>query len=202
MTPKKIGQPGSVAAMDAAPVAAGRPRDAALDDRITAAALLVLRARGPEGVTMEAVAEHARCAKTSIYRRYRNSTEVLAAALAGLAHAAPPVQAGGSPREQLVGALEHFRSGVEHEVGLRTVAALLSDPGSDFARLMREQLLTPRLQVVVDLVRQAVQAGELPARVVPHALVYGMAGSYFARMALVGHVDPSWAQETVDQLLR
>jgi AcrR family transcriptional regulator len=188
--------------MDDAPAAAGRPRDAALDDRITAAALAVLRARGPEGVTVEAVAEHARCAKTSIYRRYRNSTEILAAALSGLARGIPPTQPGGSPRRQLVAALEQFRSGVEQEIGLRTVAAVLSDPASDFAQLMREQLLTPRLQVVADLVGEAVAVGELPATTVPDALVYGMAGSYFARLTLTGHVDPSWAQETVDQLPR
>ena len=57
------------------------------DERITAAALELLRAKGPKAVTVEAVAARADVAKTTIYRRYRDRQEMLAAAL-DIAHAA------------------------------------------------------------------------------------------------------------------
>ncbi len=45
------------------------------DERITAAALDLLRAKGPKAVTVEAVAARADVAKTTIYRRYRDRQE-------------------------------------------------------------------------------------------------------------------------------
>ena len=41
------------------------------DERITAAALDLLRTQGPAAVTVEAVAARSGVAKTTIYRRYR-----------------------------------------------------------------------------------------------------------------------------------
>lgn len=191
---------GTVAVVDSVPATAGRPRDADLDERITTAALSVLRFRGPEGVTVEAVADQAQCGKTSIYRRYRNSNAILTAALARLAHSLPPANTDLSPRQQLVDALEQFRSGIEDEIGLRGVAALLYDPDSEFALIMRQQLLSPRVQVVLDLVRRAALGGELPETIDAQAVVHCLAGSYFAELALTGHVSRSWAHHTVNQL--
>lgn len=179
----------------------GRPRDSALDTRIRSAALEVLRARGPDGVTVEAVAELAGCGKTSIYRRYRNSADMLAAALAGLAHSPRSKDVDLTWRQELVAALEQFRVGVEQQVGLRGVASMLYDPGSEFSELMRHRLLKPRLRVVADLLCSAADTGEV-RRSDAEALVFGLAGSYFARLVVTGHVGPSWAQETVDELTR
>ena len=188
--------------MTSAPTAAGRPRDDALDARIATAALAVLRVRGVEGFTVEAIAEQARCGKTSIYRRYRNSDEILGAVLAGLAGSADERvrSAEGSLREQLVAALDGFRTGVEQEIGLRGVASLLYDPGSPFAALLRQHLLVPRLRALAELLQRGMDSGELRVITNAEAQVYAMAGSYFARLAVVGHVEDDWARRTVDQL--
>src|SRR3984893_15202315 len=60
------------------------------DERITATALDLLRAKGPRAVTVEAVAARAGVAKTTIYRRYRDREDMLAAALTSLARPTPP----------------------------------------------------------------------------------------------------------------
>jgi len=188
--------------MTAAPTSAGRPRDDALDDRIAAAALSVLRVRGFEGFTVEAIAEQARCGKTSIYRRFRNRDEILAAVLAGLAGSADERMRSTEDglREQLVTALEGFRAGVEEDIGLRGVASLLYDPGSPFADLLRQHLMVPRVRALTGLLQRGIDAGELALRADPEAHVYAMAGSYFARLAVVGRVEDDWARRTVDQL--
>lgn len=179
----------------------GRPRDVELDGRIRAAALVVLRSRGPEGVTVEAVADAAQCGKTSIYRRYRNSADILAAALAELAHSADLSLAGGAGAQRLVAALEQFRVGVEEQIGFRGVASMLSEPQSPFAQLVRRHLLEPRLRAVVDLLNGCTSVGPLQ-RTDAEALVYALAGSYLARLLVSGHVEPGWAQATIAQLAR
>ena len=50
----------------------GRPRDPATDSAILTSTLAVLGERGVTGTTVDAVAEQAGVAKTTIYRRYRD----------------------------------------------------------------------------------------------------------------------------------
>ena len=67
------------------------PNPVTRDQRITAAALELLRTKGPKAVTVEAVALLADVAKTTVYRRYRDRQEMLTAALASLTQPpAPP----------------------------------------------------------------------------------------------------------------
>ncbi|SRR6056297_836009 len=57
----------------------GRPADPAKDREILAAGRALLFGRGPEAVTMEAVARRAGVAKPTLYRRYGNRDELIAA---------------------------------------------------------------------------------------------------------------------------
>jgi len=57
----------------------GRPIDASKDREILAAGRALLFEQGPQAVTMEAVARKAGVAKPTLYRRYANRDELLAA---------------------------------------------------------------------------------------------------------------------------
>ena len=57
----------------------GRPIDHSKDRDILAAGRALLFEQGPQAVTMEAVARHAGVAKPTLYRRYANRDELLAA---------------------------------------------------------------------------------------------------------------------------
>ncbi len=57
----------------------GRPSDPRKDRAILAAGRTLLFQRGPQSVTMEAVARHAGVSKPTLYRRYANRDELLAA---------------------------------------------------------------------------------------------------------------------------
>ena len=80
----------------------GRPRQADLDQRLESAVLALLHDGGPSIVTVEAVANKAGVAKTSIYRRYANRGELLTAARADRA---PGGRAGGVEERSGVGAI-------------------------------------------------------------------------------------------------
>ena len=63
------------------PTAAGRPRDPTVDERISRAALLLLRENGPHAVHIDAVAARSGVARTTIYRRFRDRGALLTATL-------------------------------------------------------------------------------------------------------------------------
>lgn len=63
----------------------GRPRREGADDEILAVALAMLREQGYGSLTVDAVAERAGVAKTTVYRRWPSKGALVAAAIAPLA---------------------------------------------------------------------------------------------------------------------
>lgn len=63
----------------------GRPRREGADDEILAVALAMLREQGYGALTVDAVAERAGVAKTTVYRRWPSKGALVAAAIAPLA---------------------------------------------------------------------------------------------------------------------
>src|SRR5438128_36256 len=59
----------------------GRPRRAGADEEILTVALAMLREKGYRDLTVDAVAERARVAKTTVYRRWPSKGALIAAAL-------------------------------------------------------------------------------------------------------------------------
>lgn len=62
----------------------GRPRREGADDEILAVALEMLRESGYGALTVDAVAEHAGVAKTTVYRRWPSKSALVTAAVAPL----------------------------------------------------------------------------------------------------------------------
>ena len=63
----------------------GRPRREGADDEILAVTLEMLREGGYGALTVDAVAEHAGVAKTTLYRRWPSKSALVAAAIAPFA---------------------------------------------------------------------------------------------------------------------
>ncbi|HVR38947.1 MAG TPA: helix-turn-helix domain-containing protein [Thermoanaerobaculia bacterium] len=62
----------------------GRPRREGADEEILAVALQMLRESGHRALTVDAVAERAGVAKTTVYRRWPTKSALIAAAIAPL----------------------------------------------------------------------------------------------------------------------
>lgn len=170
---------------------AGRPRSRDVDRRVLEATLAVVRERGPDAVTIEAVAEASGSAKTTIYRRYRNRDELLAAALDSLVTEVSTAQTG-TNEERLAAMLDSFRRGVEEQIGLPAVGRLLAGDDAAFARTLRRRVLQPRLTALAAVVADAQVAGEVRSDADPTEVVLAVAGSYFAEMIITGEVGSDW----------
>ncbi|MFG2497875.1 TetR/AcrR family transcriptional regulator [Streptomyces sp. NPDC048441] len=167
---------------------------------IVAAALQLLRERGPKGVTVEAVAQYSGSAKTTIYRRYKNRYELLRASLS-FVEDMPEPSAELPVRQRVAQLLGQFRIGLEEVVGLRALAALLhGDEDPEFTRAFREGVLRPRLDVLLRTLQAGVDDGELRADVDYETVVSMMAGSYMARTALQGSAPADWAATVLDTI--
>jgi AcrR family transcriptional regulator len=169
------------------------------DERISAAALDLLRTKGPAAVTVEAVAARSGVAKTTIYRRYRNRNDMLTAALASITEPPPPT----NPSE-LVPVVEwlveqSYRA-VHDGIGAGGLAALLTDENRDYTQLLRSIVHQHRAalaSVIRDAMNNQVVRGDIDVETVMDCI----AGAYLAELARSGSVAPRWTERVLRTML-
>lgn len=124
----------------------GRPRSVAIDLAILDATATELIQRGFLGLTMEAVAARAGVAKTTLYRRWPNTTELALEAMNSFEEevADPP---DGSVREQLLWQLERMRRKWNNPRYSAIMRRVLADGTSEPALYLRsrDRLVGPHL---------------------------------------------------------
>jgi AcrR family transcriptional regulator len=168
------------------------------DERITTAALDLLRTKGPRAVTVEAVAARAEVAKTTIYRRYRDREDMLAAALTSLTQPTPPAD-----RSALLPILQWLvqqsLNAIEAGIGVGGVAALLTGEDPDFTELIRSLLVEHR-GALANVVRDASLGYEVREDLDVETLLDCIVGAYLAERARSGVVQPGWAKRVLHTL--
>jgi AcrR family transcriptional regulator len=119
----------------------GRPRRSDIDRLALEHALALLEERGYDGLRMKDVAESAGIGLGGLYRRWAGKEELVMAALRAdmSQHEA---QDTGDPLVELTAAVERIIAAVPRGLG-RLVAACLSEPDSELARVARQAKLTP-----------------------------------------------------------
>jgi AcrR family transcriptional regulator len=143
--------------------AARTPRHPEVDARIFAAALDILRGRGPLAVSVESVAAASGVAKTTIYRRYENRESLLTAAITSAATTVEFPQ-GLTAQDSLRWVLRHARDTIEHVVGRGTVAAVIMNEDPQFTGLLLGMIRQSTGPLRADL-RERALAGEIKADV-------------------------------------
>ena len=178
----------------------GRPRSRRADEAIAAEALALLRERGLEGVTIDAVARRAGVARTTVYRRYPDRARLLEAALAYIGELPhdPPETDTRRALELLLGA---FRYGVERVLGLAPAAMLLTEPPeSPVVKEFRVRVIEPRRALLRGVLERGVARGELRPDLDPDLVSDFLIGSYYARWFARGAVPADWPRRAVDGL--
>jgi AcrR family transcriptional regulator len=140
----------------------GRPRSEEAERAILDAALDQLARCGIAGLSIEAVAQHAGVAKTTVYRRWSNKTELVVAALAELKGplVRPP---GGDVRSDLLFLLEYAAESLrkapatETEIFARLMAEAREHP--DLMRQYWERVIGPRREILRGVLSRGVDEG-------------------------------------------
>jgi AcrR family transcriptional regulator len=182
----------------------GRPRSAATDEAILAAARRLLAERGWDGMTLGDVAAHAGVAKTTLYRRWSGKAEMVVDAMAQLFDTLRPVDAG-SVR-------------ADAEATIRELIALLALPETQAAvlALAAHAVRDPKLRdsvrdKIIDRSRRLVREGAVRAAERseqnaemsdPDLLFDIIAGTIVHRMLIAGEpVDDDYLQRFLDVIL-
>jgi AcrR family transcriptional regulator len=143
----------------------GRPRRSDIDRLALEHALGLLEERGYDGLRMKDVAESAGIGLGALYRRWAGKKDLVMAALRADMAQHEEVESG-DPLADLEAALGRIAEAVPNGLG-RLIAACLSQPDSELARVAREAKLVPmadgltaRLEKVIGPVPDARQRAE------------------------------------------
>lgn len=127
------------------------------------ATLSVLGGRGYASFTVDAVADEARVAKSTIYRHWPTKLALIADALETLNEQPRPQPGSGTAREQVVQLLEHL-AGVFADSTLSACIPALVEAAEHHPEVAEfvHTYSARRRQTLVDVIRRGVESGELP----------------------------------------
>ncbi|WP_063058510.1 TetR/AcrR family transcriptional regulator [Nocardia sienata] len=168
------------------------------DERITAATLELLRAKGPKAVTVEAVAALSGVAKTTIYRRYSNRGEMLTSSLGSIAEPELPPGTASLPTV-MRWVVEQSLHVVDVSIGPGGVAALLTDDDPEFTTLIRSLLVQHRHRLSEALSR-ALEAQAPRSDLDVETFLDMIVGAYLAEIARSGGVRDDWSERVLSVL--
>jgi AcrR family transcriptional regulator len=179
----------------------GRRMRAETDRKILQACLQIAITQGIGAVSIEEVAKRSGVAKTTIYRRYRNSEDMLAQVqtlefgrtpeLAELSATHPNLQL------MLERIVQHFSS----QIGIEAVGIVLSTRNRYFSRIV-EQAILPERRRFADFLHRGERAGVLRSELDAAFLFNTIIGSMIASQALplqsTSMADTQWAKRMAD----
>jgi AcrR family transcriptional regulator len=140
----------------------GRPRRANARPAIIDATLELLAERGFQAATMEAIAARAGVGKNTIYRRWCSKEELVADAIRDLSAKLDVLEG-----EDIYAVLLHQVRDIirlfADPLGGRVLPGLLGElhRNPEFAAAWGERVVRPRREAIDDLLRQAIERGEL-----------------------------------------
>ena len=178
----------------------GRPRRADVESRLSAAALRLLRERGPAAVTVEAVAAESGLAKTTIYRRYANRAELLEAVLSSSV-GDPEALPDGSVRDKIRFALREVWRQMADVLGPGGLGAIVMDADPQFTQLFRAAL-APYDAALVARIEADRTAGLLRPDVDADGVVSLFLGAYLGELVRRGGVDEEWLDRCLEMMWR
>ncbi|NEG89060.1 TetR/AcrR family transcriptional regulator [Bifidobacterium aerophilum] len=175
----------------ACPPRAARTREAT-DRKIAQATLDILMSEGIGAMTIEEVSRRSGVAKTTIYRRYRNTDDLLRH-LQIEAVSLPEFGQLETTREGLRTLLERVAASFNDEIGLKAVGVVLSTSNQAVHGLAR-QILDPAQQRFAQFIARGVESGAFRADVDARFLFGTTLGSMLAAKALAPDAAADWPE--------
>jgi AcrR family transcriptional regulator len=179
----------------------GRPRAAGADEEILQATLKLGQELGFDALSMEGIAARAGVAKTTIYRRWRNVSEVVMDAFLWQVNRTSTLSAGASARESFRISMKRLARAYRGKTGrlMRTlVARAQSDP--KLLDAISQRWVEPRREIARGFVRAGIERGELRAGIDPDIVLDALYGPFYHRI-LVPYVGATLSDEYVETLV-
>jgi AcrR family transcriptional regulator len=175
----------------------GRPLDPEIDRAILAAAGEIFIRDGFQNMTLPGVAEAAGVAKTTVYRRYPTTAELVLATINHL-NAGAPAPDTGSARDDLATVLDFARLRFDLSVTGTLLTQERDHP--ELLEAARRQMIGPAIDRFRDVLRGGMERGEVRADLDVDAVAHAVLGSFFMRYLERGRPGPRWAAEVVTTL--
>lgn len=167
------------------------PRIQRTRDAVLPATLSVLAERGFASFTMEAVAEAAGVAKSTVYRYWPTRIALLRDALEGL-NRQPDVQIEAGPaRARIERLLEHLAAALSDSLLSACIPALVeaAERHPEVAGFLH-QYSDRRRSALTAVLRQGIEDGELPAHLDPELSALALSGPIFYRRLMTATPFP------------
>lgn len=179
----------------------GRPRSERARRAVLSATLELAAERGPNGLTMEAIARRAGVSKETVYRWWRSKAEIVLEALAQHGEEAIPVPDSGSFAADLRTFLRATADALDPPTQqlLRSLASAAAADES-FAGTVREQFIARRRDALAELLTRAVERGELTNAGAAASLDLIFGSLWYRLIFRVGLLDRDWANELTDTI--
>jgi len=182
----------------------GRPREARADRAILDATLALMADRGVDDLRVDDVAERAGVGKATIYRRFRSKDELVTAAVAALVGEIAVPDTGSTDADLLTlmrEAVKVFAGTTAARAMPSLVAAMHRDP--ELARAIREGFLAGRRAALAEVLKRAIERGDLRHDLELELALDVLAGPLFYRLLVTGGpIDDALARGVVDLVLR
>ncbi len=181
----------------------GRPRSSEADQAILDATVALFADRGYEGLTIEAVAEQAGVAKSTIYRRYTDKADLLLAAVECSTDGESASPDTGSLADDLYLIAQHLRRVLTTTDAGKTLPATIAAMARHPALAEAHQaFLSRRRQAALAAVERGIARGDVAEHTDPDLLVDMVAGPIFYRTFVRRtEVDDLTLRELVDAVV-
>lgn len=180
----------------------GRPRQAALDQRILQATLRLLAERGYAHMSLDDIAAVANTTRATIYLRYASKAVLAATAITHARNSFILPSLTGDLRQDLVAQLRHFQESMAAPYSLPIIGAALAEERitPELLAALREHVVASRRQTLLSILQKAQSRDELAPQVDIDLAVKQLVGSYYA-FAIAGEaIPPNWPERVVDQV--
>lgn len=188
--------------------APGTVRPRGRTERVRAAVLAATReellAHGYPALTVERVAELAGVAKSTVYRRWRDTVGLLAELLREMVAAEIPLSDSGPVEQDLrtlaLGIYRYYTDPMARSLGLGLISAAVYNPRA--AQTLHD-FFQVRNSRAAEAVRRAIERGELPADTDPVEVIRALGAPFYYRM-LVTHepIDEALAEQAATAAIR
>ena len=148
--------------------AVGRPRDPRVDEALTTHLVDLLAERGPDGFSVDELAERCGVGKAAIYRRYRSRAELVAAGFAAVNQDMPDVS--GLPVRQALVRLLDWVSGA-HAAGMTPIWLMAMQQMPELRQQYMTQVVAPRRDALRAVVARGQQEDYLRSDVATDVIV-------------------------------